>query len=80
MGCVCQTVLYLSTKGTLAKVQKGEKEKHHLQSRLQTVHSTPLSIRRGAGGEAFSNTAVPIQQRPHNRSFGWGLSSSTSYR
>ncbi len=34
MGCVCQTVLYLRTKGTLAKVQKGEKEKHRLQSRL----------------------------------------------
>ena len=53
MGCVCQTVPYLNMKGTLAKVQKGEKEKHRLQSRLQTVHSTPLSIRRGAGGEAF---------------------------
>ena len=52
MGCVCQTVPYLNMKGTLAKVQKGEK-KHRLQSRLQTVHSTPLSIRRGDGGEAF---------------------------
>ena len=53
MECVCQTVPYLNMKGTLAKVQKGEKEKHRLQSRLQTEHSTPLSIRRGAGGEAF---------------------------